>query len=79
MDMNAPRTSPASTPPRLVYTPRPGDPYRRFDAGTEVIYADFTVTPVINGTIWVCEPGSRGAVAAVTAVAVDAYDLSVVA
>ncbi len=79
MGMRSPRTSPASTPPRLVYTPRPGDPYLRFDAGTEVIYADFTPTPVINGTAWVCEPGSRGAVAAVTAVAVDAYDLSVVA
>jgi len=60
-----------TTSPRLVYTPSPADPYRRFNAGTEVIYADFTDTPVIYNIAWVCEPGWGGAVL------VSAADLSV--
>ncbi len=44
MGMNAPRTSPASASPRLVYTPRPGADYQppEMAVGTEVIYQEFT-------------------------------------
>jgi len=51
-----------TTSPRLVYTPSPDAECCSFNAGTEVIYADFTDTPVIYDIAWVCEPGWGGAV-----------------
>ncbi len=63
-----------TTSPRLVHTPSPGTTCRSFNAGTEVVYADFTPTPVVCGIAWVRRLWFRG-----EAVLVSAADLSVAA
>lgn len=63
-----------TTSPRLVYTPSPGYPYPRFNAGTEVVYAEaFSPPPAMYEIVWVRGSGGVGAVL------VSAADLSVVA